>query len=111
MSDGALKTVVRVKNLDYRQIYLNRPDPIAFIPVTVDTSGRLNDDFSRLLFLDDHREESDLSNELMEESDQFCFLHTTCLINLRSPDQRFGLILAKNSSMKISIPIYIYFSS
>ncbi len=53
--DGALKEVVRVKILHYRQIYLNRPDPIDFIPVTVDTSERIYDDSSRLLFLHAHR--------------------------------------------------------
>jgi len=38
-SDGDLQTVVRGKVLYYRQIYLNRPDPIVFMHVTVDTSG------------------------------------------------------------------------
>ena len=40
-SDGAVKTVARGKIIHYRQLYLNRPDPIAFVPVTVDTSGRI----------------------------------------------------------------------
>ena len=31
--DGALKTVVRDKIIHYRQVYLNRPDPITFIPL------------------------------------------------------------------------------
>ena len=44
------------------------------MPVTVDTSGRIYDDFSRLLFLHAHREASVLPNELPEESDQFRFL-------------------------------------
>jgi hypothetical protein len=47
--------------------------------VVVDTSGRLYDDFSRLLFLHPHHESSVLTNELPEESDQFyrsiCHLH------------------------------------
>ena len=30
-------TVVRVKIRHYHQLYLNRPEPIAFLPVTVDT--------------------------------------------------------------------------
>jgi hypothetical protein len=34
---------------------LHQPDPIAFMPVEVDTSGRIYDDFSRLQFLHDHR--------------------------------------------------------
>ena len=62
--DGALKAVARAKIRHYRQLYLNRPDPIAFLPVTVDTSDRVYDDFSRLLFLYAHREVSALSNEL-----------------------------------------------
>jgi hypothetical protein len=45
--DGALRTVTRVKIIHYRQQYLNRPDPIACMSVTVDTSGRIYDDLSR----------------------------------------------------------------
>ncbi len=37
--DGDLKTVTTVKILHYHQLYLNRPDPIAFLPASVDTSG------------------------------------------------------------------------
>jgi hypothetical protein len=58
---GALKTVVRAKIRHYRQLYLNRPDPIVFMPVAVDTSGRVYDDFSRLLFLHARRETSTLT--------------------------------------------------
>ena len=36
--DGALKAVARAKIIHYRQLYLNRPDPIAFMTVSVDTS-------------------------------------------------------------------------
>ncbi len=36
--------------------------------VAVDTSGRIYDDFSRLLFLHAHREASVLADELPEES-------------------------------------------
>jgi len=43
---------------------LHQSDPIAFMPVEVDTSGRIYDDFSRLQFLHDHREVSTLVNEL-----------------------------------------------
>ena len=56
-SDGVLKAVTRAKIIHYRQLYLNRPDPIAFMPVAVDTSGRIYDDFSRLLLLHAHRED------------------------------------------------------
>jgi hypothetical protein len=58
--DGALRTVVRKKILHCRQLYINRPDPIAFLPIAVDTSACIYDDFSRLLFLHAHREASAL---------------------------------------------------
>jgi hypothetical protein len=56
--------VVRDKIRHYRQIYLDRPDPIAFMTVAVDTSGHVYDDFIRLLFLHTHREASPLAKEL-----------------------------------------------
>ena len=52
--DGDLKVVDRKKIIHYRQLYLDRPEPIAFMPVAVDTSGRIYDDFLRLLFLHAH---------------------------------------------------------
>ncbi len=55
-------------------IRYNLPEPITFIPVPVDTVGRIYEDFSRLLFLHTHREDSALSNEIPEESEQFRFL-------------------------------------
>jgi hypothetical protein len=94
--------VVRGKIRHYRQLYLNRPDPIAFLPVTVDTSDHVYDDFSRLLFLHAHREASVLTNELPEVSDQFRFRRASCLASLKGS---MGLILAKASSMRISIPL------
>jgi hypothetical protein len=69
--------------LHYRQLYTNRPDPIAFLPAAVDTTGRLYDDFSRLLFLHTHRETSALTNEIPEESDQFRFLRAVCYANIK----------------------------
>ena len=72
--DGALKVVARKKIIHYRQLYLARPEPIAFMPVAVDTSGRIYDDFLRLLFLHAHREASALANDIPEESGQFRFL-------------------------------------
>jgi hypothetical protein len=39
--DGTLKTVTTAKIIHYRQIYLNRPDPIVFMPLSVDTSDRI----------------------------------------------------------------------
>jgi hypothetical protein len=75
---------------------------MSFMPVAVDTSGRVYDDFNRLLFLHPHRKPSALANELTEKSDQFRFLRATCLANLKGS---VGLILAKTSVMRISIPL------
>jgi hypothetical protein len=100
--DGALRTVVREKIRHYRQLYVNRPESIAFMPVAVDTAGRIYDDFSRLLFLYGHREASALANELPEESEQFRFLRATCFANIKGS---VGLILAKVSTTRISIPL------
>jgi hypothetical protein len=72
------------------------------MPVAVDTSGRVYDDFSRLLFLYTHREDSDLANEIPEESEQFRFLRSACYANIKGS---VGLILAKASAMWISIPL------
>jgi hypothetical protein len=101
-SDGSLRETDRTKIRYYRQLYINRPDPIAFMPVTVDTSGRVYDDFSPLLFLYTHREVSVLSNEIPEESEQFHFLRSACYANIKGS---VGLSLAKASAMRISIPL------
>ena len=100
--DGALRAVARAKIRHYRQLYINRPEPIAFMSVAVDTSGRIYDDFSRLLFLHAHREASALSNDIPKESDQFRFLRAACFANIKGS---VGLILAKASVMRISIPL------
>ena len=99
--DGALKAAARIKIRHYRNLYSNRPDPIDFIPLTVDTTGRLYDDFIRLLLLHVHREASDLDNELTEESDQFRFLRSVCFANLKGT---VGLIMVKESVIRMSIP-------
>ena len=78
------------------------PDPIVFIPLTVDTTGRMYDEFIRLLFLHTHRVASALDNELSEESDKFRFLHASCFANLKGV---VGLIMVKASAMRISIPL------
>ncbi len=81
--DGDLKEVVRIKIRHFRNVYLNHPDPISFIPLTVDTTRRLYDEFIRLLFFHDHREESVWVNEFPEESDQFRFLRASCFAHLK----------------------------
>ncbi len=72
--DGALREVTRKKILHYRQLYLDRPEPMTFMSTTVDTSDRIYDDFLRLVFLHAHREASALAHEVPEESGQFRFL-------------------------------------
>ena len=101
-TDTALKDVTRIKIRHYRNLYLNHPDPIVFIPLAVDTTGRMYDEFIRLLFLHAHREPSTWDNEFSEESDKFRFLHTSCFANLKGV---VGLIMAKASAMRISIPL------
>jgi hypothetical protein len=71
---GALNKAARMKIRNYRQIYVDRPDPIVFLPIAVSTSGRVYEDFARLLFSHIHRESSIMSGELPEESEQFRFL-------------------------------------
>ena len=43
--DGAQRVTVRKKIHHYRQLYIDRPEPITFMPLVVDTSGRIYDDF------------------------------------------------------------------
>ena len=90
--DGALKAAVRIKIRHYRNLYLNRPDPITFIPLSMDTTGRLYDDFIKLFFLYDHREASAL-----EDSDQFRFLRSVCFANLK------GVVGLIKSQLVVSI--------
>jgi hypothetical protein len=78
------------------------------MPVPVDTSDRIYDDFLRLLFLHPHREASALTNEIPEETGQFRFLRPPCLDNIKGS---VGLILAKSSAMRISIPLDLSFRS
>ena len=56
--DGPFRVVTRKKILHYHQLYIHRPEPIAFLPVDVDTSDRVCDDLSRLVFLHPNRETS-----------------------------------------------------
>ena len=94
--------VVRKKIIHYHHLYLDHPEPIAFMSVAVDTSGRIYDDFLHLLFLHAHRESLALANDILEESGHFRFLRAACLANIKGS---VGLILAKASDMRISIPL------
>ena len=71
---------------------MDRPDPIVFIPLGVDTTGHWYDDFIRLLSFHSNREASSLTDELSEESDQFRFLRGSCFTTLKGV---VGLIMAK----------------
>ena len=66
------------------------------------TSGRVHDDFVRLLFLHLHCEDSILTGEIPEESEQFRFLRTTRLANIKGS---VVLILATVCGMRVTIPI------
>jgi hypothetical protein len=85
-----------------RQIYTDRPDPIVFLSIAASTSGRVYEDFPRLLFLHEYRESSIFAGELPEESEQFRFFRVSRLTNLKDS---VGLILAKTSAMRVTIPI------
>jgi hypothetical protein len=91
----------RTKILHHHQLSINRPDPISFMPIPVHTSTHIYDDFSRLLFLHTNRETSVLTNEVPEESGQYRFLGPVALTNIKGS---VGLILEKDSDMRISIP-------
>jgi hypothetical protein len=84
--DGALRAVVRKKILHHHQLYINRSDPIAFMPLSVDTSGRIYDDFSRLLFLHANREASAVTDEIPElDLSSRLFTPLPCFIRSRRP--------------------------
>ncbi len=73
-----------------------------FLPIAVSTSGRVYEDFTRLLFLHTDREDSILAGELPEESDQFRFFRDSRLSNFKGS---VGLILSKTSPIRVTIPI------
>jgi hypothetical protein len=55
-----------------------------------------------LIFLHAHREASILAGELPQESEQFIFLRTARLANIKGS---VGLILAKTFGMRVTTPI------
>ena len=65
--------MVRTKIIHYRRLYADRPDPVVFMPLVVNTSGRLYDDFLRLHFLHTHPEASALTGVLPHASRGYCF--------------------------------------
>jgi hypothetical protein len=73
-----------------------------FLPISVNTSGLVYEDFTLLIFLHEHREASILAGELPEESEQFRFLRVSRLADLKGS---VGLILAKASAMWVTMGI------
>ena len=71
--DGDLMVTVGSQILHYRRIYLDHPNPIAFMPLAVNTSGRLYDDFFLLFFFHTHRGASVLCNEVPRNRISFDF--------------------------------------
>jgi hypothetical protein len=89
-------------------VYINRSDPtISFLPVAVYTSGRIYDDFSRLMFLHAHREASVLTSEIPEESGQFRFLRPTSLDSTSLPNIKISIPLHSSSRSFIPLPHFI----
>jgi hypothetical protein len=70
-----------VKKFIKKKMFIINPDPIVLLPVPVDTSGRIHDDFSRLLFLHSHREASVLGDELPARN-RINFVFFTLLVYL-----------------------------
>jgi hypothetical protein len=64
-----------------RQLYTDKTNPRVFLTVVVNTSGRVYDDFVRLLFLHAHREASALAGEL--QSERFRFPRAAFFANLK----------------------------
>ena len=69
------------------------------MPAAASTSGRINEEFWRLLFLPAYREAKALIGSLSEESDQFRFLRD---VNLKGS---IGLMLTKTSTMRVTISL------
>ena len=70
--------------------------------VAASTSGRINEEFLRLLFFHTNRKTSALAGELPEESAQFRFIRDVYLTNLKGS---IGLMLTKVSVMRVTIPL------
>jgi hypothetical protein len=90
------------------RLYADLPDPVVFM--SVNTSGHLYDDFLCLTFLHTHREGSDLSGEVPEESDQFRFLQAQLsapvVYKKNGKEKRHAFSFLKNEHKnRVSIPL------
>ncbi len=61
--DDALNNAAQIKNRHYSRVYAEQPDPVVFMPVAASTSGQINEETLRLLFLHAHREATALAGE------------------------------------------------
>jgi hypothetical protein len=100
--DDDLNNAARIKNNHYRQKYTELTEPVVFMSIAASTFGRINEEFLHLLSLHAHRDASVLSGEFPEESAQFRFIRAACLANLKGS---IGLMLAKPSVMRVTIPL------
>ncbi len=75
------------------------------MPVAASTSGRINAEFLRLLFLHAHRDANALAGELSEESVQFRFIRAPCLNYSHWVKGSIVLMLGKTSDMRVTIPL------
>ena len=85
-----------------QRLYAELPNPVVFLPVADSTSGRINEETLRILFLHVNREASKLDGEVSEESAQFRFIRTVCLGNLKGS---LGLMLEKTAVMRLTITL------
>ena len=102
--DVTLNKTVQLKNDHYRQNYTEVSESVVFMSVSGSTFGRINEDFLSLMYLHTHWEGSTLTGEFPEESDQFRFIRAACLANLKGS---IGLMLAKVSVMRVTIPLHL----
>ncbi len=105
--DDTLNNAVRIKVRHYRQIYTDRTDPIVFLSVVMSTSGRVYDDFSRLIFLHSRREASILAGELPTSTSQVMpstCQHTSAYVSIRENTSSYVSIrpILKNTVSVIS---------
>ena len=88
--------------MESSRIASDQLEHLRFMPTAVSTSGRINEEFLRLLFLHANREASASAGELPEESAQFRFIRAACWANLKGS---IGLMLGKVSVMRVTISL------
>jgi hypothetical protein len=93
---------VRKYRVDYN---MNPPNTVSFIPTIASTSGRLHNEFVRLLFLQAHRETDRFfadSGVLSTQSDRGFFHYRRSAFSVQLK-RKVGLALAKETVLRITI--------